>query len=155
MDSFWLPPSTTKGCSMLHFYVILGMGTNQPTNQSTNQPTNHNNNDTTLVESPIFSISSKNPRLYNGRSRHATHGATVAQEPHSVLNGRFWEVWKWGDRSDFQPILDALEKKIYIYIYILDLYIYIYIYTYIYTYTYVVCPAAHFLSPHGWQEIRI
>ena len=57
----------------------------EPTNQPINQPTNHNNNDTTLVESPIFSISSKNPRLYNGRSRHATHGATVAQEPHSVL----------------------------------------------------------------------
>ena len=43
---------------MLRVYEPTSQPTNQPTNhpasQPTNQPTNHNNNDTTLVESPIF-----------------------------------------------------------------------------------------------------
>ena len=48
------------------------------------------------------------------------------------------------------------ERDIYIYIRYIYIYIrYIYIYIHTQTHTYVVCPAAHFLFPHEWQEIRI
>ena len=57
--------------------------------------------------------------------------------------GDLWEVWKWGDRSDFQPILDALEQ---IYIYIIDIYIY-YRYIYIYIHIHTLFVLLHIFCP--------